>query len=58
MLVTISLLERYCSMVIIVSFIQLPTFHKKYSPAKYNYEIYDKELIAIIDTFEAWRPEL
>jgi hypothetical protein len=41
-----------------VSFIPLPTFQKRYSTAKCNYEIYDKELIAIIDTFEEWRPEL
>ena len=33
-------------------------FSKKYSPAECNYEIYDKELIAIIRCFEEWRPEL
>jgi hypothetical protein len=33
-------------------------FSKKHSPAEYNYEIYDKELIAIIQAFEEWRPEL
>ena len=33
-------------------------FSKKYSPAEYNYEIYDKELMAIIRCFEEWRPEL
>ena len=33
-------------------------FSKKHSPAEYNYEIYDKELIAIIRCFEEWRPEL
>jgi hypothetical protein len=33
-------------------------FSKKYSPAKYNYEIYDKELMAIVRAFEEWRPEL
>jgi hypothetical protein len=27
-------------------------FSKKYSPAEYNYEIYDKELMAIIRAFE------
>lgn len=27
-------------------------------PAKCNYEIYDKELLAIIKAFENWRPEL
>ena len=33
-------------------------FSKKHSLAEYNYEIYDKELIAIIRCFEEWRPEL
>jgi hypothetical protein len=33
-------------------------FSKKYSPAECNYEIYDKELIAIVRAFEEWRPEL
>jgi hypothetical protein len=33
-------------------------FSKKHSPAKCNYEIYDKELMAIIQAFEEWRPEL
>ncbi len=33
-------------------------FSKKHSPAECNYEIYDKELMAIIRCFEAWRPEL
>jgi hypothetical protein len=33
-------------------------FSKKHSPAEYNYEIYDKELMAIICAFEEWRPEL
>lgn len=31
---------------------------KKILSAKYNYEIYDKELLAIICAFEEWRPEL
>jgi hypothetical protein len=31
---------------------------KKHSPAECNYAIYDKELMAIICTFEEWRPEL
>ena len=31
---------------------------KKHSPAECNYEIYDKELMAIIRCFEEWRPEL
>ena len=31
---------------------------KKISPAEYNYEIYDKELLIIICIFEEWRPEL
>jgi hypothetical protein len=30
---------------------------KKYSPAKCNYDIYDKELIASIKALEDWRPE-
>ena len=29
-------------------------FSKKHSPAEYNYEIYDKELMAIIRCFEEW----
>ena len=33
-------------------------FSKKHSPAECNYEIYDKELMAIIRTFKEWRPEL
>ena len=33
-------------------------FSKKHSPAECNYEIYDKELMAIIRCFEEWRPEL
>jgi hypothetical protein len=33
-------------------------FSKKHSPAECNYEIYDKELMAIIRAFEEWRPEL
>ncbi len=28
------------------------------SPTKYNYNIYNKELIAIIRAFEEYRPEL
>ncbi|SMY27937.1 unnamed protein product [Zymoseptoria tritici ST99CH_1A5] len=31
---------------------------KKMSPAKCNYDIYDKELMAIVKAFEEWRPEL
>jgi hypothetical protein len=31
---------------------------KKHSPAECNYEIYDKELMAIVRAFEEWRPEL
>ena len=31
---------------------------KKYDPAEYNYEIYDKELLAIVRYFEYQRPEL
>ena len=33
-------------------------FLKKHSPAECNYEIYDKELLAIVRAFEEWRPEL
>ena len=33
-------------------------FSKKHSTAECNYEIYDKELLAIIRAFEEWRPEL
>jgi len=33
-------------------------FSKKHSPAECNYEIYDKELMAIVRTFEEWRAEL
>jgi hypothetical protein len=33
-------------------------FSKKHSPAECNYEMYDKELMAIIRAFEEWRPEL
>ncbi|KAG0158414.1 hypothetical protein PDIDSM_5928 [Penicillium digitatum] len=33
-------------------------FSKKHSAAECNYEIYDKELLAIIRCFEEWRPEL
>ena len=31
---------------------------KKMSPQECNYEIYDKELLAIVRAFEEWRPEL
>lgn len=33
-------------------------FSKKHSAAECNYEIYDKELLAIVRAFEEWRPEL
>ena len=33
-------------------------FSKKHSPAECNYEIYDKELLAIVRAFEEWRSEL
>jgi hypothetical protein len=33
-------------------------FSKKHSLAECNYEIYDKELMAIVYAFEEWRPEL
>ena len=33
-------------------------FSKKTTPAECNYMIYDKELLAIVKSFETWRPEL
>ena len=33
-------------------------FFRRMSPAECNYEIYDKELLAIIRCFEEWKPEL
>ena len=33
-------------------------FSKKHLPTEYNYEIYDKELMAIIRCFEGWLTEL
>ena len=33
-------------------------FSKKHSPAEVNYEIYDKELLAVILAFQEWRQEL
>jgi hypothetical protein len=33
-------------------------FSKKMNPAECNYMIYDKELLAIIRSFETWKPEL
>ena len=33
-------------------------FLKKMSPAEYNYMIYNKELLAIVKSFETWQPEL
>lgn len=33
-------------------------YSQKMAPAECNYEIFDKELLAIIRCFEAWRPEL
>jgi len=33
-------------------------FSKHLIPAEYNYEIYDKELLAIIRCFKQWKPEL
>jgi len=32
-------------------------YSEKYSPAECNYDIYDKELMAIIKALEEWRPE-
>jgi len=31
---------------------------QKLAPAKSNYEIYDKELLAIVRCFKQWRPKL
>jgi len=33
-------------------------FSRKHTPAECNYEIYDKELMAVVRAFEHWRPEL
>jgi transposase InsO family protein len=33
-------------------------YSRKHSPAECNYEIYDKELMAIVRAFEEWRPHL
>ena len=33
-------------------------FSRKMQPAECNYEIYDKELMAIVRCFEEWRPDL
>ena len=33
-------------------------YSKKHSPVECNYEIYHKELLAIVWTFEEWRPHL
>jgi hypothetical protein len=33
-------------------------FSKKHSPMECNYEMYDKELMAIVRAFEEWCPEL
>ena len=33
-------------------------YSKNLAPAECNYEIYDKELLAIIKAFEQWRPDL
>jgi hypothetical protein len=33
-------------------------FSRRLSPAECNYDIYDKELLAVVRVFEEWRPEL
>ena len=33
-------------------------FSKKMTPQECNYDIYDKELLAIVKSFEEWKPEL
>ena len=37
---------------------QVAFFSKKHSPAECNYEIYDKDLLAVVRAFEEWRAEL
>jgi hypothetical protein len=36
-------------------FIRLPHHLRKFSPVEINYEIHDKELLAIVDSFKIWR---
>jgi RNase H-like domain found in reverse transcriptase len=34
-------------------------FHsRKFLPVEINYDVHDKELLAIVDTFEVWEPFL
>jgi len=33
-------------------------FLRKLTPAEYNYKIYNKELLAIVNLLKQWRPEL
>jgi hypothetical protein len=33
-------------------------FSQKHTPAEYNYQIYNNELMAIVRAFDEWRPEL
>jgi hypothetical protein len=33
-------------------------FLKKHSPTEYSYNIYDKELMAIVQAFKEWHPKL
>ncbi len=33
-------------------------FSKTINLAEYNYQIYDKEMLAIVKSLEEWRPEL
>jgi len=35
----------------------MANFSNKHSPAECNYDIYDKEVMAIIKALELWRPE-
>jgi hypothetical protein len=37
---------------------QVAFFSRKLSPAEVNYDIYDKELMAVVKSFEEWRAEL
>ena len=39
-------------------FTQSSSSPKKHAPLECNYEIYDKELLAVVSAFEEWRAEL
>lgn len=49
----------YLSMTTIKYYIRpVVYFPKKYLPTESDYEIYDKELMAIVRAFGKWRPKL